>query len=180
MAKNEVPEQDKTPFSRDAKLLIMGSIISFVSFLATTYFTNSREDEKELRFKKYTVIEQVSKDIGQRLLITEEFHRAQHPIDNPPLDPIKIKAHLDTVKKKYKALQERWNGVDFMYEVQLNKFFGDTNFIKTIYNPMVYLGKYCEYGDTTHGVTEKTFVFKYIQAEKITHVFVHDLYLGIK
>lgn len=63
MAENNV----MTKFSREASLLIIGAAISCISSLVTTLTFKYFEHQQDIRAKKFSVLSDLSVDLGQRL-----------------------------------------------------------------------------------------------------------------
>ncbi|MDB5130574.1 MAG: hypothetical protein JWR02_323 [Mucilaginibacter sp.] len=161
------------PISREVKLLIAGALISFISSISTTYFNTIYEDKKDLRAKKYTVVEQLSKDLGLRLIITNQFHRANNSHDEKG---------IDSTFKQYTIIKEKFNSLNTGYQIQIGKFFGDKDrnfYIDSIHNPLVRLGRFCEYKDTTNNINERTYSGQYGKIEKRMYNFIDKVYKSI-
>ena len=167
-------------FSREAALLIIGATISFISAFLTTVTTNYFDREKDMRMKKFTVLEELSKDVGRRLLYTNQYKNA---IDS------KDSVRLDTAAKNYRNSVKNWAGKDLMYSIQLSKLFDNNAFVTRVYNPMIELGHFCEYnysdGKKPYAIIRDTisganFMVKWDKVRKETDNYISDLYEQIK
>jgi hypothetical protein len=161
---NNIAKSPST-ISRDIKLLIMGALISFISSISTTYINGNYENTKEFKNKKYAIIEQLSKDLGLRLYIDNELHRAISTNDQK---------QIDSAVNQYISMQKKFNLMNTIYEVQLSKFFSEEN--RKFYQDSVYY-PLRDLGDSINAQKPfKNFGKSYEIRDNYNYLFVRKLY----
>jgi hypothetical protein len=158
----------QSKFSRDLLLIFFGALISFVTSFITGISNERSILRRDLNIKKYSVADQIAKDINYRLFISLELKANMK--DGKP-DP--------TTFAKYVASKEKWNVESLLYEVQINKYFGSEarkTFRTKIQSNAVYIGNDAQNNNISFAQLRKT----YLMDTDLAFDFTNSLYSQIK
>jgi hypothetical protein len=150
---------------KDITLIILGALISMVTSIITTSLNEKREERKANIQKRLELNDQLSKDLGKRLYLTLELFKGYR--DN---DTVTIALKL----QNYRLSKEDWNIKIYSYQSLLKHYYSETTeseFLDSVYNPLVTLGQEAEYKKY-----DKSFTVKWDNNRKKITDFVSQIY----
>jgi hypothetical protein len=155
---------ETTPLKREIILILVGAIISASTAFLTSSFNAKREDKRAYVQKRLELNDQISRDLGKRLFFTYMYYRRLRDCDST----------VAFARTQYLQSKEDWNLKVYSYQSLLKHYYGEqirSEFITSIYNPLVELGQEVEFNKM-----DSLFPKKYTDLQKNNIGFVSKIY----
>jgi hypothetical protein len=156
--------EENKGLKKDIILIVLGALISASTVFVTSTINESRQDKKSNIQKKLELNDQISKDLGKRLYLTYQLYKTVQNKDSSNLNSL----------SDYRESKEDWNIKVYSYQSLLKHYYSEDikiEFLDSVYNPLVELGKQVEYKKI-----DKYFKEKWLVQQRRNIEFVSKIY----